>query len=114
MGGSAGRASYRRGGLAEIRVIQAQQVQVTVHYTQQAIDLHNRCENHTVVTQICSHGNHFVRESQKPGLILYPLPQPLPQDRKLGQGPGQMSLETGSQVEGENVLLRLVEAGEKI
>ena len=54
-----------------------------------------------------------MRKSQEHGLILYPLPQPLPQDRKLGQGPGQMSLETGPQVEGENVLMGLVEAGKK-
>ena len=66
-----------------------------------------------MVSEVCSHGNYFVRKPQESGLILHLLSQPLPQDRKLGQGPVQMSLETGPQVEGENVLMGLVEAGKK-
>ena len=68
----------------------------------------------TVVSEVCSHGNHFVRKPQESGLILHLLSQPLPQERKLGQGSVQMSSETGPQVEGEKVLLGLVEAGKRI
>ena len=66
-----------------------------------------------MVSKVGTHGNDFVSEPQESGLILNLLPQPLPQDRKLGQGPVQMSLEAGPQVEGENVLMGLVEAGKK-
>ena len=66
-----------------------------------------------MVSEVGTHGNDFVSKPQESGLILNLLPQPLPQDRKLGQGPVQMSLETGPQVEGENVLMGLVEAGKK-
>ena len=66
-----------------------------------------------MVPEVGTHGNDLVSKPQKSGLILNLLPQPLPQDRKLGQGLVQMSLETGPQVEGENVPLGLVEAGKK-
>ena len=66
-----------------------------------------------MVSEVGTHGNDFVSKLQESGLILNLLPQPLPQDRKLGQSLVQMSLEAGPQVEGENVLMGLVEAGKE-
>ena len=66
-----------------------------------------------MVSEVGTHGNDLVGKPQQPGFIHNLLSQLLPQGRKLGQGLVQMSLEAGPQVEGENVLMRLVEAGKE-